>query len=172
MSMKDKRGAKMDHIICKTCGKVISEDKFEIDFPVNVGTDSEYDQCEVCHDASVESGEIIQCQSCGEWFTPNKLHDERITDKHTFTPCPYCGDDFFEGYSRDELTEGLVESGELRLEKFAVIATLQNGTNRGYMISAVDANDMMLKFMKMADIKYITSISYSMILCEEDVVFS
>lgn len=162
----------MNHLICKTCRRIIRDANFECYCEINPGMEDKYILCKSCCDDAIEKGKIVQCEACGNYFTNDKLCNKKVTAYHTFCTCPYCKGDIFSGCSEDELTEKLTALGTLRLEKFAVIATLQNGTNRGYMISAVDANDMMLKFMKMADIKYITSISYSMILCEEDVVFS
>lgn len=74
-------------IICKTCGRIINEDE-ELAYTVNHGLEDEYVQCELCHDADWEESKIVICEACGEWFTPDKLHDEKLSETHSFTPCP------------------------------------------------------------------------------------
>ena len=154
-------------IICKTCGRIINEDE-ELAYTVNHGLEDEYVQCELCHDADWEESKIVICEACGEWFTPDKLHDEKLSETHSFTPCPICGKDIVDGCSREDVLEELPE--EMHLERFSVIIHWANGGSRGYVIAAKDANEMMKKLMERVDLKLLQSISYSPILIDEDVM--
>lgn len=88
--------------ICKTCGAVItSEDDA---FVVNAGLPSEFVQCWLCHVSDTDNGKIIQCTSCGEYFSQDMLHDEVVAGQ-SFCACPSCGDDVVEGMSREEYEE-------------------------------------------------------------------
>lgn len=48
----------------------------------------EFRICYGCKDEAVNSGKIIQCDACGEYFTADVLHDEEI-EGHTIVETEY-----------------------------------------------------------------------------------
>lgn len=92
------RKEKKQHI-CSHCGKVIG--RYEIPCTVNAGTPHEFTVCDLCHDSLWDRCEITDCAFCGNYFTPDVLHEE----ENSFTECPFCHHDIVEGYTREEFEE-------------------------------------------------------------------
>ena len=94
----------MKNKVCRNCGKIINEEE-DLVHIVNHGLPDEHILCEECCDDDWERSRIVHCDACGEWITPNNLHDERLTDECIFTPCPICKRDIIEACTRAEMTE-------------------------------------------------------------------
>ena len=147
--------------ICKTCGHVIDE-KREVATIVNEGMDSEFALCESC--ALNDNGKYHICDACGSWFTNDVIHDEVLSKRVTFTPCPSCGKDIVDCLTREEMLR------EAEPYRFAVIVTYANGYNRGYMVEADDRKDVMQKLLANIDTAGISNIAMSEILVEGDII--
>ena len=152
--------------ICKTCGHVIDENR-EVATIVNEGMDSEFALCESC--VLNDNDKYHICDACGSWFTEDVIHDEVLSKRVTFTPCPSCGYDICEGVTRDEMMDEVVF-----IHKYSAVVSFCNGYHRGYMIAAEDMDAMMDKLI--AHIKStlgmagIQNINVAEILLDEDVI--
>jgi len=147
--------------ICKTCGKAIDEIK-EVATIVNEGLDSEFAICEDC--ALNDNDKYHICDACGSWFTGDVIHDEVLSKRITFTPCPSCGKDIVDCMTREEMLR------EAEPYRFAVIVTYTNGYNRGYMVEADDRVEVMKKLLANIDNVGISNIAISEILVEGDII--
>ena len=147
--------------ICKTCGHIINENE-EFVRTINPGLDSEFAICEDCALNGYEKYHI--CDACGEWFTGDVIHDEVLSKRIVFTPCPSCGKDIVDCMTREEMLR------EAEPYRFAVIVTYANGNNRGYMVEADDRKDVMQKLLGHIDTVGISNIAISEILIEEDII--
>lgn len=87
---------------CKICGCTIDEN--EEKFTVNAGMESEFHVCWSCLSNALDSGRIISCDECLEYFSTDILHDEVICGE-SFTACPKCGKDIVNGMSREQYAE-------------------------------------------------------------------
>ena len=84
---------------CKECNTVIFDQEEDVRI-INEGTDKEYVACEPCFDSMWDMNAITKCSGCGRWYENGVLHtDPNVED---FTPCPVCGLDIIEGYSKEE----------------------------------------------------------------------
>lgn len=147
--------------ICKTCGRVINEDE-EVVRVINSGLDSEFVICDDCALNDHEKYHI--CDACGEWFTGDVIHDEVLSKRITFTPCPSCGKDIVDCMTREEMLK------EAEPYRFAVIVTYANGYNRGYMVEADERKEVMQKLLAHIDPAGISNIAISEILVEGDII--
>lgn len=147
--------------VCKTCGHIIDEN-MEIVHVVNSGLDSEFVICEDCALHDQEKYHI--CDACGEWFTDDVIHDEILSKRITFTPCPSCGKDIVECMSREEMLH------EAEPYRFSVIVTYTSGYNRGYMVEVDDCKEVLSKLLDHIDNAGISNIAVSEILVEEDMI--
>lgn len=151
--------------ICKNCGCKINEADGDMAFTVNPGLPNEYVECESCHDSSWEAGRIVNCEACGEWFSPDSLHDEEVAGE-SFCACPSCGKDMIEGMTKEEFVE------EHFVPKYAAVVFF-GGMTRGYQISAHDSTKAMEKLMgrlKKSGMNGVTAVYISEILLDEDVM--
>lgn len=150
--------------VCKTCGKVINEEE-DLAFTVNSGLESEYVECEACHDSAWEHNSIILCEACGNWFTTDVLHSENLEDlNRSFVPCPVCGKDIDEGMTREEM------NAEYAPEKYIAIIRYIRGGSRAYIIYANDTNEMMQKLLKRADMRFVSGIDFCEVLTDADIL--
>lgn len=147
--------------ICKICGRPISE--YDMQFVVNPGLPTEYVECELCHDASCDSGRVVRCKACGNYYSADAIRSEDIHG-HNFAPCPHCGKDVVDGLTRDEFLD------DLYIPKYAVIVQFANGTSRGYAIAADNADDLMKRILDKVSMAGVTAIHMSEILLDEDVM--
>lgn len=101
---------------CKKCGRLIfdPENKARI---LNEGQEDECYACNICFDAMWEEGSITKCEGCGTWFEVTTLH--RDAEVEDFLPCPVCGHDVCEGYTREEAI-ALMNERELRTGNTAI----------------------------------------------------
>ena len=150
---------------CSKCGRRIDE-SVEYARIVNRGLEKEKVMCEDCFDGEQDCGRLVSCEACGEWFTPEVLHDEALDETHTFTPCPCCGKDIVSGLTREEMAE------DAKPLRYAVIVTFVNGYDRGYLIHA---HDRLTALRKMLDAlakqgmgHSVASIAVSEVLLDED----
>lgn len=87
---------------CRKCGKIIHLPD-EDGRVINEGLASEYIVCEPCFDSMWDLNQIVKCDGCGRWYENGALvKDPDVAD---FTPCPNCGVDVCEGYSRADAIE-------------------------------------------------------------------
>lgn len=148
-------------LICKTCGHVIDAN-MEVVHVINSGLDSEFVICEDCAVNNHEKYHI--CDACGEWFTPDVIHDEVLSSRITFTPCPACGKDIVDCLTREEMIR------EAEPYRFSVIVTYANGYHRGYMVEVDDRKEVLSKLLDHIDNAGISNIAVSEILVEEDII--
>lgn len=91
----------MSEIKCKECGEII-EDEFDIRY-INPGMMQKSKRvCACCVESLESNGKVIRCESCGALWSADVLHDEKLDDTHTFTPCPQCHCDVVDGTTRAE----------------------------------------------------------------------
>lgn len=148
-------------IICKTCGHIINEDE-ENFIVVNSGLDSEFVICDSC--ACKDHAKYHVCEACGRWFTGDVIHDEVLSKRVTFTPCPSCGKDIVDCMSREEMME------EAAPYRFSVIVSYTNGYNRGYMIEAEDRKEVLEKLIDHISPLGVVNITISEILSDDDIL--
>ena len=95
----------MSKIKCKECGEII-EDEFDIRYInryINPGMMQKSKRvCACCVESLESNGKVIRCESCGALWSADVLHDEKLDDTHTFTPCPQCHCDVVDGTTREE----------------------------------------------------------------------
>lgn len=146
--------------ICKCCGKIIKDD--EDYYTVNSGMPEEFIQCWLCHTSDMDNGKVLQCEACGEYFSADVLHDEKIGDD-SFCGCPNCDCDIVEGMTRDEFTD------EHRPIRFAVVVHFFNGP-RGYVVSVPvgERASVVKKLAEKVDLSGASEITYAEIILEED----
>ena len=116
--------------VCKKCGRKIMDDDLEC--VVNEGLSGRFVTCESCHDGMWEDNEIIMCESCGEWFTPDTLKTETIYG-NSFCSCPCCGKDIVNGMLREEYEEEYGPDDDASGEKN--IAIVEDGNGKIHIFS-------------------------------------
>lgn len=145
---------------CKTCGRKINEG--ELVFHVNPGMSDEYIECELCHEIAWENGRIINCESCGSWFSEELLCSEEICGD-TFLACSNCGKDMVEGLTREDF------EADHALGRYAVVVTF-GGMTRGYCIKAKNtavAMEKLLNHLKETGMTVFNAIEISEILLDD-----
>lgn len=147
--------------VCKCCGKIIKDDE---DYTlVNSGMPEEFVQCWACHTSDMDNGKVLQCESCGEYFSADVLHDEEIGGD-SFCECPNCGCDIVEGTARADFED------EHYLVRYAVTVRSVNSV-RGYVVSVRPGEGTAAVIKKLAekvDLSGLSEISCAEILLEED----
>lgn len=122
--------------------------------------------CTSCLETLETSGKVIRCEACGELWNADALHDEKLDDEHTFTPCPACGKDVVDGLTREEMLEDIAPL------RYAVIVRYVNGNDRGFLAHAKDRGVALEKVLAelstRGDRFGIASITVSEILLEGD----
>ena len=91
---------------CHKCGKIIHNPE-EDGRILNEGTANEHIVCEPCFDSMWDMSQIVKCESCGCWYENGTLSKD--PDVEDFTPCPKCGADVCEGYTRKDAIELMLE---------------------------------------------------------------
>lgn len=120
--------------------------------------------CDSCADAACNSGKIIQCDACGEYFTPDVLHDEEICG-HSFTACPACGKDVVDCMTREEFEK------EHQPCRYTVVVRNVDGSQRGYVVSvdsSAGINGVVQKLAGKVNLDHAASIIIAEILTGED----
>lgn len=145
---------------CKICGHSFDEESFE-GIVVNEGMDNEYHVCCDCVPSECNNGHIISCETCGSYFSADKLHDEEI-EGHSFTACPACGKDVVEGLSRAEFED------EYFCPKYSVVARFIDGSYRGYTVKAMGRHEVMKRLLEKLDFTCIAEVCIGEILLKED----
>lgn len=142
---------------CEICGET-----FEVwdCSPINRGTEKAFHVCQSCLESECNAGRIISCEACGEYFTTDMLHDEKI-EGQSFTACPSCGKDVVEGMTREQFAE---EHAPFR---YAVVVQFYNNT-RGYIVAAHHDESVIKKLAEKVDLQGAVSITFSQILLPED----
>lgn len=157
--------------ICKTCGKFILDDEEgELAFTVNPDIpDKEYVECESCHDYAIDRNKIIQCEACGEWFSNDVLHsDEKEIGGDTFCACPSCGKDIVDGTTREERRKE-----DSYIPQYSIVVQFTNGGSRGFLISADDKRQALVKLMDRlgeGNIACIDSIHIGFVYLDSDII--
>lgn len=101
-----KSAIEYETMTCKKCGRLILDPDNEARV-LNGGTENECYACNTCFDSMWEDGSITKCEGCGTWFEVGNLHgDSEVED---FMPCPVCGKDICEGYTREEAAAQMAE---------------------------------------------------------------
>ena len=124
----------------------------------------EFRICYGCKDEAVNSGKIIQCDACGEYFTPDVLHDEEICG-HSFTACPACGKDVVDCMTREEFEK------EHQPCRYTVVVRNVDGSQRGYVVSvdsSAGINGVVQKLAGKVNLDHAASIIIAEILTGED----
>lgn len=121
----------------------------------------EFRICYGCKDEAVNSGKIIQCDACGEYFTADVLHDEEI-EGHTFTACPACGKDVVEALGRAEFED------EYFCPKYSVVVCAFDGSCRGYIVSARGRHEVMKRLLEKLDFNGVAEVTIGEVLLKED----
>lgn len=121
----------------------------------------EFRICYSCKDEAVNSGRIIQCDACGEYFTADVLHDEEI-EGHTFTACPACGKDVVEALGRTEFED------EYFCPKYSVVVRAFDGSCRGYIVSAKGRHEVMKRLLEKLDFNGVAEVTIGEVLLKED----
>lgn len=121
----------------------------------------EFRICYGCKDEAVNSGKIIQCDACGEYFTADVLHDEEI-EGHTFTACPACGKDVVESLGRTEFED------EYFCPKYSVVVRAFNGSCRGYIVRAKGRHEVMKRLLEKLDFNGVAEVTIGEVLLKED----
>ena len=73
-------------VACKICGEKIEYNDIMSAVVINKGMDSQHVLCHSCLCEAQNNGKVIQCESCGENYTADALHDEEIFG-NSFTMC-------------------------------------------------------------------------------------
>jgi len=73
---------------CKECDKELLEEGGTL---INDGYEDAYYECDLCHEYSMEKGQVILCETCGGYYTPNHIKDDGENENGD-TTCPYCSD--------------------------------------------------------------------------------
>lgn len=94
---------------CSECGRPI-RDPYE-ERVINFGLPEARKICNSCFGSMWDAGTITKCESCGEWYEPRLLHGAEDIDD--FMPCPSCGKDVCEGYTREEAAQLMNERKEV-----------------------------------------------------------
>ena len=121
----------------------------------------EFRICYGCKDEAVNSGKIIQCDACGEYFTADVLHDEEI-EGHTFTACPACGKDVVEALGRAEFED------EYFCPKYSAVVRAFDGSCRGYIVSAKGRHEVMKRLLEKLDFNGVAEVTIGEVLLKED----
>ena len=145
---------------CKICGHSFDEESFE-GIVVNEGMDNEYHVCCDCVPSECNNGHIISCESCGSYFSADKLLDEEI-EGHSFTACPACGKDMIEGLSRAEFED------EYFCPKYSVVIRFIDGSYRGYTVKATGRHEVMRRLLGKMDFTCVAEVCIGEILLKED----
>lgn len=142
---------------CKICGET-----FEVwdCSPINRGTEKAFHVCQSCLESECNAGRIISCEACGEYFTADMLHDEKI-EGQSFTACPHCGKDVVEGLAREQFAE------EHAPDRYAVVIQGHNIT-RGYVVSVYSGENVIKKLAEKVSLQGVASIAVAPILLKED----
>lgn len=91
----------MKEIKCENCGEII-EDDLDIRY-INPGMCQRTRRvCAYCLASLETTGQVVRCDACGEAWSADVLHDERLSDTITFTRCPSCHRDVVDGTTRAE----------------------------------------------------------------------
>ena len=141
---------------CKICGEM-----FDIwdTSPVNIG-EKKFHICSACLESECNAGRILSCEACGQYFTADVLHDEKI-EGQSFTACPACGKDVVEGLTREQFAE------EHAPDRYAVIIQGHN-TTRGYVVSVHNGENVVKKLEEKVSLQCAVSITVAPILLKED----
>ena len=133
--------------------------------PVNRSIEDEkFRICDICADAARDSGKIVQCDACGEYFTSDLLHDEEICG-YTFTACPNCGKDMVDGITREEFEK------EHQPRRYVVVVRNIDGSQRGYVVAvdnSVGIGGVVKKLAGKVNLSPTASITIAEILMDED----
>jgi len=71
--------------ICASCNMEL--DRLDVSYPYP--NDMRKRECPGCHDYSMESGAMTQCDECGSYFPDSHLKMNKETGQREI--CPYCG---------------------------------------------------------------------------------
>lgn len=148
---------------CAKCGRVMNDNE-DVIYTINKGTNREYVECETCHEAEWDDSKIDVCAGCGEWFTMDVLHSEKLTPRDTFCPCPSCGKDFVEGTTREEI----LAEADRYIPRYSVVVQNGDGNSRGYVISAENRPQAIMKLSEHTDLSFAVSIYIAEILLDTD----
>lgn len=91
--------------LCSECGKQLEGDELFDYRVINAGLPQERRVCNECFDSLWEDYKIVLCENCGDWFDNELTRDEALSERLTFNPCPACGHDMIEGYTRQEMLD-------------------------------------------------------------------
>lgn len=151
-------------VACKICGEKIEYNDIMSAVVINKGMDSQHVLCHSCLCEAQNNGKVIQCESCGENYTADALHDEEIFG-NSFTMCPSCGKDVVDGFTREEFV------AEYRPRRYAVTVRYPSGP-RGYIVSVNIGEDgvasALKKLAERVDLGGAMEISIAEVLLEED----
>ena len=76
---------------CKNCRCELDDYTDErCEFTINSGHSDEFRVCFACHRELIENGAYTQCESCGNYFTPDYLRDNPVNGVREL--CPYCSE--------------------------------------------------------------------------------
>jgi NAD-dependent SIR2 family protein deacetylase len=70
---------------CKSCGAQL--ERFDVSYPYP--DDMRKRECPACHDYSMETGALTQCDTCGAYFPGSHLKRNKETGQQEL--CPSCG---------------------------------------------------------------------------------
>ena len=98
---------------CAFCGKEIDELDFARE--INPSTPKAYHVCELCYDDLCVNNEVVACFSCGAAFDAGFEIAAEHFGEQSFYPCPSCGNDITEGFSRSEAITEAINLAEYRV---------------------------------------------------------
>jgi len=145
--------------VCTECERTLDED--EPVCVIDIRMESERVVCETCCSALWKNGRIVQCESCGSYYTTKSLPNKKIKGG-IFTECPCCHRDIVNGMTQEEFEK------EYAPMRFTAVVRFLCGEQRGYIVWAKDRKEAMKKLIKKSDVTAVHEITIAEVLLDED----